>query len=199
MFKALSSEYKGRVIIGEARKAEWNVFQQYGPESIPALLQVSCACLVCTGSVTARRLKQCFTVVSDTRCLRLLEDSVCVCVCVCVCVPLFLCARMHPTLAIPCCDTLAIAPHPLHNYKKQITHAGGDEGWHAMLSDVERVLRPSGRCCMCCVSHTMRRHTQAQTNVHVLMLLHCTHAHTHARTRANTHARTWRIHTGCCR
>lgn len=40
MFKALSSEYSGRVLIGEARKSEWNVFQQYGPESIPALLQV---------------------------------------------------------------------------------------------------------------------------------------------------------------
>ena len=62
MFKALSSEYKGRVLIGEARKAEMSVFQQYGAESLPALLQVDnagcvrieCRCAFVRACVRAR-------------------------------------------------------------------------------------------------------------------------------------------------
>ena len=65
MFKALSSEYKGRVRIGEARKAEMSVFQQYGAESLPALLQVDndgcvrreclCACVTDGNMVSSSR------------------------------------------------------------------------------------------------------------------------------------------------
>ncbi|KAJ1486354.1 thioredoxin-like protein [Baffinella frigidus] len=40
MFKALASEYRGRVLIGEVRKSERNVFAQYGPDKLPAFLQL---------------------------------------------------------------------------------------------------------------------------------------------------------------
>jgi thiol-disulfide isomerase/thioredoxin len=40
MFKALASEYRGRVLIGEVRKSERQVFAQYGADKLPTFLQL---------------------------------------------------------------------------------------------------------------------------------------------------------------